>query len=248
MICQKCQIDVHEGSQFCANCGTKLVADNAVDFNKPLQKVFWIFVVLLLYIVIINWIEYDINYTNTLIVDTIFAVIIVGMTLFDSKTYVPLIKFPKFDLKLLGLIVFLTPIFAYGVHISVDYLNAELLDMYVPNMLNGYTDSPAPFTIALISVALFPALFEELAFRGIVFHEFSKISRVQGAIIVSAVLFTLLHLSIFSIFWILPMGLLTAWIRFKKETLWYGIILHFLHNGTIVLIEYYNFSDVINFN
>jgi membrane protease YdiL (CAAX protease family) len=70
-----------------------------------------------------------------------------------------------------------------------------------------------------------------------VFNELSKITGIKSTIIISAILFTMLHLSLLSIFWIFPIGLIFGYFRAKYNTLWYGIIGHLIYNSCIVLIE-----------
>jgi uncharacterized protein len=91
----------------------------------------------------------------------------------------------------------------------------------------------------MIFVAVFPALFEELAFRGFVYNSINNLVGSKSAIWGSAFLFALVHFSLLSLVWLLPFGLLLAYFRNKYSSLLYGIIGHFTHNALVILIEYY---------
>ncbi len=97
----------------------------------------------------------------------------------------------------------------------------------------------------IISVALFPALFEELAYRGFLMQRLLNIVEEKEATYITSILFFFIHFSMISFFWMLPFGLLLAYIRIKTNTIWYGIVMHFFFNLTACLVEIYNFG---NFN
>ncbi|MBK6986473.1 MAG: CPBP family intramembrane metalloprotease [Bacteroidetes bacterium] len=71
------------------------------------------------------------------------------------------------------------------------------------------------------------------------FNELQKITSVSATIIITTVLFTILHFSLISFLWIFPIGMLFGYLRAKNNSLLYGIIGHFIYNSSIVLIEYF---------
>ena len=100
-----------------------------------------------------------------------------------------------------------------------------------------YTDTAYPYFFAVLSIALVPAVFEELLFRGVLISQLVKLINRSGAIWVSAFTFAILHLSIVSLLWLLPAGLITGWMRFYTRQLWPGMLFHFIYNFTVITLH-----------
>lgn len=238
MECSKCQYQNPTKATFCGKCGNKLeISSEGLDYNKNVKKISIFFFALLAYIVTIHFIEFGNNYIQTLLIDLIFATIILIFYFIDSKTLNKLLKFNRPRRILLIIIVIIAPLFAMLVSFIADLLNQSIFDKNQIIYYEQFINSPAPIPLSILSIGLFPAIFEEIAFRGIVFNELTKITGLKSTIIISAILFTILHLSLLSIFWIFPIGLIFGYLRAKYRTLWYGIIGHLIYNSSIVLIE-----------
>lgn len=99
-----------------------------------------------------------------------------------------------------------------------------------------------------VTVAVIPALVEEFAFRGFVLNYLRKYSD-SLAILVSGVLFGLLHGNFAQIPFAIPVGLILGFIAVKTNSLLPGIIIHFINNTlsvTFSLLESNtNLSDTI---
>jgi membrane protease YdiL (CAAX protease family) len=96
--------------------------------------------------------------------------------------------------------------------------------------------------ITILVVALQPAIFEELAFRGVLQEGLNKITDKKQAIFISAFLFTILHMSFISFFWLLPFALCLGYVRMKEETIWYGVLIHFCFNTTACFLEFFELN------
>lgn len=105
---------------------------------------------------------------------------------------------------------------------------------YSVSCLNaGYT---WPFVIALIAVP--PAIFEELAFRGVIGSAMEGVFEAREAILVTAMMFAILHLSPASFPHLFVVGLALGVLRRASGSLYPCMILHFTHNGLVLLSEY----------
>jgi sodium transport system permease protein len=98
-----------------------------------------------------------------------------------------------------------------------------------------------PLWLILVTVAIVPAIFEELCFRGFLFGALR--TRLSGTltIIASAVLFGVFH-EILSSGRLLPstfLGLVLGWVRWRSRSVWPGILLHALNNGLLLTVSYY---------
>jgi membrane protease YdiL (CAAX protease family) len=94
-----------------------------------------------------------------------------------------------------------------------------------------------PGTILLICV--FPAVMEEIAFRGLLQHWLSTAVKPYKAMMMAAALFAALHFSPLSFPILFLVGLLLGWMKQQTKSLYPSMLAHFLHNLTIILISYY---------
>jgi membrane protease YdiL (CAAX protease family) len=84
-------------------------------------------------------------------------------------------------------------------------------------------------------ICVFPAVTEEIAFRGLVQHWLHVAVQPRQAIVYAAALFTVLHLSVLSAPYLFLVGCLLGWLRWRTGSLWPPIVAHFLHNLGVVL-------------
>ena len=88
------------------------------------------------------------------------------------------------------------------------------------------------FLIALVVVAFFPALFEEVLFRGAMQTLFVKWWRLPLlAIVVTSLLFSLTHGSIYLFMTRFALGLVLGYMYHVTRNIWVNIIAHFLNNA-----------------
>ena len=90
--------------------------------------------------------------------------------------------------------------------------------------------------IYFIYIAIIPAVVEELLFR----ETICKSLMVYGngtAVVVSAVLFSLMHTNIEQMIYSFIAGLLFGWVYVKTKKLFFPILVHFLNNGISALSD-----------
>lgn len=119
-----------------------------------------------------------------------------------------------------GLAVFLFLNFAYHNFI-------ESITGITPEPLGLGTDNKY---FEILVIALLPALTEEILFRGLMQKWFSQALSRKKTFLLCAALFGLLHFSIISFPYLFALGLFFSYIRFKTDSLWPVILLHFVHN------------------
>jgi hypothetical protein len=93
--------------------------------------------------------------------------------------------------------------------------------------------------MSILVVAVQPAIFEELAFRGVVFSALRRVLESREAVLVTALMFMILHLSVLSFPHLLLIGLVLGWLRVRTGSLVPGMFLHFTHNLLCVAWERY---------
>src|SRR5262249_56297190 len=99
----------------------------------------------------------------------------------------------------------------------------------------------------VLCLGVIPAVLEELFFRGYLFSALCAASPPRTAIVVSALLFGLFHLvgplliverGVTSTL----LGLLLGWLAWRTGSVVPGMILHALHNTSLLLLAYYDTS------
>lgn len=90
----------------------------------------------------------------------------------------------------------------------------------------------------ILTICAFPAITEEIAFRGLVQHWLHVAVRPGQAIVYAAALFTALHFSILSAPYLFLVGCTLGWLRWRTGSLYPPIAAHFLHNlGVVVFLS-----------
>ena len=96
--------------------------------------------------------------------------------------------------------------------------------------------APSTLVVSLIEYVVFAPVFEELAFRGLLFGVFRRRFQWGVAAMLSAALFALAHgyglIGFLSVFW---SGLIWAWAYERTGSLWPGMIGHAINNLLVCL-------------
>ena len=111
--------------------------------------------------------------------------------------------------------------------------------------IEGISYSPL---FGLITIAVIPALFEEFAFRKVIYGHMRKHGTVIAAVF-SSLLFGLMHQNLTQGVFAFGMGLLMCYVYEKTGRIAYTMLLHFLNNAISVLLpfipEYKNYGGTI---
>jgi sodium transport system permease protein len=125
---------------------------------------------------------------------------------------------------------------------GIASLRAEHLDRVQAMLKQWETLSPL---FLLLTIAVLPAVLEELFFRGYLFSALLGVLRPWPTILIAAALFALFHLILASVLAVerflpsLLLGIVLGWVCWKTGSVWPGMLLHALNNGCVVLLGYY---------
>lgn len=112
----------------------------------------------------------------------------------------------------------------------------NLENTYKNAMMNmAHMSSFTDYLLAMLVMALAPAIFEEVLFRGAfqkVFTGWTK--NAWAGIIITSILFSAIHFSFFGFLPRIALGIILGLIFFYTNNLWLSILLHFLNNGFVV--------------
>ncbi len=100
--------------------------------------------------------------------------------------------------------------------------------------------------INLLVIAVIPALGEELLFRGIIQQIFTRIINKHWAILLTAFLFSALHIQFFGFVPRMMMGVLFGYLLVWSKNLWIPIIAHLINNGMAVIVAYMINNETIS--
>ena len=112
----------------------------------------------------------------------------------------------------------------------------EFLEMF-QNLLTA--DSPGRFAWLILLIAITPAICEELVFRGVLLQGLSREMSMAKAVVGSALVFGIFHLSFETVIRFLPtawLGLLMAFVVWHTRSLFASMLMHFLNNATAVVL------------
>jgi len=120
-------------------------------------------------------------------------------------------------------------------------LLAAFLGQKSQDLANPYATHGIGWLGTIGLIALYPAIFEELAFRGVILPCLQRLLTSKEAIIVSGTMFMILHLRPVEAPVLLIAGLLLGYVRVKSKSLYPGMLIHFTHNAMIVAFAHWNF-------
>ena len=93
------------------------------------------------------------------------------------------------------------------------------------------------FILYFIVIAIVPAICEEFLFRGAIMHSLLKFGKVP-AILISGVLFGLMHSNFSQFFYTTIGGIFLGWVACETGSIYCGMLIHFAQNFTSVMQSY----------
>ena len=239
--CDTCNSKVKGHHRFCYHCGQYLGSDTAritVFNNNSLQAAFIFFIVYLFVCLAVQFTTWFDSYQRLFWIEIFLAV----FTLFHvSKNYEaikPVLKFRNFNVIRLTGCISLAVIASVIVNLIVIKLNYSFFRTDT-SYYARYSVYTMPAMVMVYSIALNPAIFEELAFRGVLYNYLNTFLNERLVIIVTGFAFGMMHLSFISLFWLVPFGILVGAMRKRFGTIWYGVVFHFIFNLVAVLFDLY---------
>jgi len=97
--------------------------------------------------------------------------------------------------------------------------------------------------MAIIYIAVVPAFMEEIFFRGLILDGFAANYSKRKAIIISALLFGLIHLNPWQFFTGFLFGIVLAWVCIETKSIVLCIFMHFFNNALYAVVL--RFRDLI---
>ena len=164
------------------------------------------------------------------------TVITVGWCLFSAPSVLPLLaKVPHpgwFGLALL------LSVPTYLIAIGVITWLSNVLHAPADSMSKPFLDAGYGWFMVILFSCIQPAMVEELAFRGVIFSGLTKTLSSTETIVVSALMFMILHLSPARFPHTLALGLGAGFLRQRTKSLYPCMLMHFSHNFLCIAGEW----------
>jgi membrane protease YdiL (CAAX protease family) len=137
----------------------------------------------------------------------------------------------------------------YGIAIFIGVATSLFASVYLPLLdvvfgIRATNNVEAPFfdhgygwLTVIGSIAVFPAIFEEMAFRGVIVPCLHRALTEKETIAVTAIMFMVLHLSVFSAPHLLILGCALAYVRLRSGSIWPCVLMHFVHNAMVLAMD-----------
>ena len=154
----------------------------------------------------------------------------------------------KISAKQIGLVILVafTGLFLSGALGEVNELIpiSKGLRTYFKKLEDDYTEQMmamiqmkniADYLVSLLLIALAPAIFEEVFFRGTVQQLFTNwFKKPWVAILITSVIFSAIHMSYFGFLPRAMLGIVLGLLFYYSKNIWTNILAHFLNNGIAV--------------
>ncbi|MEA4971861.1 MAG: type II CAAX endopeptidase family protein [Candidatus Metalachnospira sp.] len=124
-------------------------------------------------------------------------------------------------------------------------LLSMLSTLVTPNVVSEYLyeSAESPLIYSIIAVAVIPALFEELFFRGIIFSQLKNVS-LKKACIIAGLLFGLGHFSFQQFLYAFAMGVLACAVVYRTKSIFPTMILHFTINFSQLMLSRVDYNEI----
>jgi len=230
--CLHCNGAIAIESRFCKHCGSIQITQDTTTSEERwviIQQMSVFYGIILLICCLSSFVDAFKTSKWELVFQGLMAATTITFAFYNWPNIRPLFRWPNFSLQKLCAYCAIAIVMAIIVHYTIRWLNAVVFTRQI--IYNDFSDMGkfAPY-LMIFSMAVLPAFFEELGFRGYLLQGLLKISDPGQAVFVSAFLFSIIHLSFLSLFWLIPFAWYQATIRLKENTIWYGVFIHFFFN------------------
>jgi membrane protease YdiL (CAAX protease family) len=212
--------------------------------HEEIEKRKWLFILIVFYSLdlivccLANFLPVFRGLQWLLATQVVLALLTVVLSFIMRKEITPLLQWRSFSIAKALVYGITAMLFAVVVNLVIAWLNKSLFNEDV-HFFRSFSHLEYPRLSMILLVAILPALFEELAYRGIILHNLLKLADERQAIRVSAFLFAIIHMSFISMFWLVPFAIWLGNVRTKEKTIWFSVLIHFCFNLTACLFEFY---------
>ena len=124
-------------------------------------------------------------------------------------------------------------------------LFSAVASLFLPNPVTGLISELAalPLPVALMIVALTPAICEELVFRGFIQSKYESQPIIIAAV-VNGLFFGMIHMNLHQFAYAFAMGIVFAYMVYYTRSVFAGILAHFVVNATQYTLGYWTAAQI----
>jgi len=241
---------VRGGTQFCPGCGLTLVASAAAPERKAppvsstrfaehweeLKRVGWLFGLLLASSLVYGLASRgDSSPWSMVAVSAIDAAIVLVAAGLRYRKLFFLFKFHPIGPR--GSVALLSTTIVFVGAASAYFWLLERLGVPMASATGTFTRAGWPPWTMILLISLMPAIFEEMAFRGVIQSSLERVFNARDAWLIQAALFSVLHLSPLMFPSHFLMGLCFGYMRRRSRSIYPGMALHAVWNALVVFQE-----------
>jgi membrane protease YdiL (CAAX protease family) len=252
--CPACRRPLRSGTQFCPECGHNLVdpavtappapgrtaeltgGKRFVQLWQELKRLAWLFGLLLATSFVFGIVWRQIHSPWLDVMQTVVMAVIVLISV--GKRYQRL-KF-LFEVRSwsLGEAAVLAGVAIVFIGLATAYFGLlGHLGVPIAPASGMFTRAGWPLWSVFLLVSVAPAVFEELAFRGVIQSSLERMLNTRDAWLIQAALFSVLHLSPLMFPSHFLMGLCFGYMRRRSRSIYPGMLLHAAWNAFVVVGE-----------
>lgn len=174
---------------------------------------------------VINTVDYKLKLNDFINNYTLLIIFFIGI-IFIPSFYLLYRKYSikiKFDLR--NIIYY----------IIIGILLALIYNLYL-SIITNYQISKLPIYVQIISSGIIGPIIEELLFRGIVYNKLKQFNSVKKSMIISTIIFSIIHFSIADCIYTIFIGYLLVYVYEKYKDIRYSMVIHILINVSVILM------------
>ncbi|MFI5378139.1 MAG: CPBP family intramembrane glutamic endopeptidase [Tepidisphaerales bacterium] len=241
--CGRCGAILLEGSGDCAACAQRTARQSAnrtysaewSDIKSAMMLYFSLLAVSVVTIIVLLSSKGEMGVTGEIVASSAMSLIVLVWSI-ARHDRVRRLLFSRSRIRwyflALGCPIATFLLAALCIQLLVRLFQVEPIAYLAPYQREGWS-----FVWPVLLICVQPAVFEELAFRGVIQGSIEAVVGPWQGVLVSAAMFAIIHLSIPSLPHLLTLGIVLGWLRMGSGSIYPGMIVHFLHNLLVLLDE-----------
>jgi membrane protease YdiL (CAAX protease family) len=209
---------------------------SARDEWRDLKQLLWLYTTLLASSLVVGLAS---HVWDTPVLDaslTVFdALVVLGFVVLRFDDVAPTLRIRRASIRGTAEVIGVAVLFVLVAQAYFQCLT--LLGVETFRFTDGFLKAGWPVWSIFLMTSLAPAVFEELAFRGVLQGGLRRIVSTRDALLLQAALFSVLHLSPVIFLSHFLMGLAFGWVRERTDSLYPGMLLHASWNAFAIQEE-----------
>lgn len=157
-----------------------------------------------------------------------------------SKVSFKAIKMQKLNFKSILIIVLVAFVCLFLITPLMNVYDSFLISLGIKEQqLSLGLDTPLKLIFLIFALGILAPICEEFIFRGIIFSGLKE-KGIKNAVLISSLMFMLMHLSLHQTFYQFILGIILALLYYFTQNIFAPILIHFINNVSILLINYFS--------